>query len=277
MRGYQAIRLLSRNLSRKLRIIVLLSLICSPCFAGVDFDKVDDKITVAKGGTVDDLATADFTCSAWIKPVDIGENNTGRVATKRNNSGNDSGGGWLFFTDATSSIGAQVIDSGGALENQSRGADNAITLNAWNHVLMEYNATTKIVDLYVDGSEIGYETQTTGTTTGGADSSGDLTIGNIGPLDRTFNGIITENALWTEILTQSEKDLLAKSKVKRMPLQIQPASLVMYLPMNEQPDGTSFDGGIAVDRSGNGHNGTGDDGGNNTGLTAKAEEVISYP
>ena len=44
-----------------------------------------------------------------------------------------------------------------------------------------------------------------------------------------------------------------------------------------EPDGTSADGDSFLDKSSNANSCTGDDGAGNTGLTALAESVLSYP
>ena len=62
-----------------------------------------------------------------------------------------------------------------------------------------------------------------------------------------------------------------------MPLQVRPASLQAYLPLDQLTDGTSADGITFIDMSGIGNTGAGDDGANNTGLAATAGEAISYP
>lgn len=92
------------------------------------------------------------------------------------------------------------------------------------------------------------------------------------------NLIVNDVAIWKGVaVSGAELSLSYNSRVKHMPLQIQPLNLVAYLPMDDGQDGTSADGATVSDMSGNGNNGTGDDGANNTGLTWKAEEVLSYP
>lgn len=91
-------------------------------------------------------------------------------------------------------------------------------------------------------------------------------------------GTIDEVAVWNAELTDNDISILANSKVKHMPLQISPGNIIFYLPMDDQPDGTSADGDTLVNQDNPGTaNGTGNDGANNTGLTWKAEAVLSYP
>lgn len=106
---------------------------------------------------------------------------------------------------------------------------------------------------------------------------------NIGILKRAgvdiipFDGQLNEVAVWDTNISSGEVSILNSSKMKHMPLQIKPANLKGYWAMNSGADGASADGATIIDLSGNGNNGTGDDGANNTGLTWKAEEALSYP
>ena len=106
----------------------------------------------------------------------------------------------------------------------------------------------------------------------------DLTIGSFIPDDPGFdewsNGTTDDPFLHAKELSATEMAQIYNSKMRYMPIQI--SSSVGYWPLDDQPDGTSFDGDTAVDRSGNGNDGVGNDGANGTGLTAKAEEVLSY-
>ncbi len=78
-------------------------------------------------------------------------------------------------------------------------------------------------------------------------------------------------------LTADEARRACKPKGKRMILQIQPAALFFYLPLDDIANGISADSATFKDISGNGNDGTGDDGGNNTGLTALDETLLTYP
>lgn len=91
------------------------------------------------------------------------------------------------------------------------------------------------------------------------------------------NALIIEIALWGHELSVIEVGQVSNSKVKYMPLQIQPTDLRAYWPMDDGIDGASADGDTVRDLSGNGNDGVGNDGPNNSGLTWTAEEVLSYP
>lgn len=54
---------------------------------------------------------------------------------------------------------------------------------------------------------------------------------------RRWTGYYSEVAVWSSILTAGELDLLYRSKVKRMALQISPSTLMVYLPLDGVPLG----------------------------------------
>lgn len=98
------------------------------------------------------------------------------------------------------------------------------------------------------------------------------TDGNAG-----FSGDINEVAIWQAALTTTEFDLLCDSKIKGMPLQIQPSNLKVYFPLDDYGDGSALDTSVNGyrDISGNDKHGTGFDADGDS--TNKAEEILSYP
>ena len=92
---------------------------------------------------------------------------------------------------------------------------------------------------------------------------------------RYFNGTISDVAVWSVAITDDEIALLAQSRMKRMPLQIQPSNLKAYLPLDDVSEGTTINTKDFIDMSGNGNNGTGSDAGGES--IGEAETYISYP
>jgi len=86
--------------------------------------------------------------------------------------------------------------------------------------------------------------------------------------------ILSDARVYNRALAPAEIEALAASRLKYHSIT---NGLVAYWPLDDQPDGTSGNGDTFRDRSGNANHGTGDDGGNNTGLTARAETLLSYP
>lgn|SRR3990167_4701507 len=252
------------------RIILILSLICSPAYAGITFDKVDDLLTC---GTTDDIMEENvaLTISAWIKPVSTGLNGGGRIIERLETDGNP---GVVFHMINTNTLRFLVAGSTNLIRTAS---NSSVTLNAWNHVLVTWDGSTTAtgVSIYVNGTVTTYQTTTNGVSL--ADNSAQtVKIGDTSIANRTFDGTITEVAVWQVVLTAQEISTLALSRVKRMPLQIQPASLDAYWPLDEEEDGSSADGDTFVNYGVTSHTCTGIDGTNNTGLTATAEAVLSY-
>lgn len=258
-----------------LSIILVLCLIPNLCWAGINFDKVDD---VVNCGTSDTLFTENgaITISAWINPTDLGENSSGRIVDR---SGSTSGPEIQLAGTAT-----LRFDANGTTVLVRKSSNNVITTETWQHILMTWDGSTTAsnVHIYVNGTETSYQTTTNGASL--TDNSGQsLLIGNDSSNARTFNGIITEVAIWNMVLSAPQIALLASSKVKRIPLQLSDPDadgvqeLVGYWTMDEGVDEKSADLDTARDLSGNGNDGNPDNGANNTGLTWKAEEVLSYP
>lgn len=156
----------------------------------IDFDGVDDRINISPSAEINDLASDAFTVEAIIHPRTVGESSTGRIAAKRHGAGGLLGG-WLFFTDATASLGFITANSSSGVEANQRGANDAITLNTTQYVAVTYDDNDdRKGHIIVGTSEILYDTNIAASGTVGVDSGGFLTIGNQGGGgdDRTFDG-----------------------------------------------------------------------------------------
>ena len=103
----------------------------------------------------------------------------------------------------------------------------------------------------------------------------DIRIGYFSSVNNAWNGIITEYAMWSSVLTVEEVELLHSSKVKGMPLQIQPVNLVVYLPLDDHPKGTAINTTAFKDQSGNSYHGAGIDVDGDSSVVG--ETVFSYP
>ena len=156
----------------------------------LDFDGANDNVNLGSATSVDNLAQGDITVSAWINPRTTGENSLGRIIEKRTTGG--SSGGWIFRMNDTASITGLTVVSNNA-DAQSTAANNSLTLNDWNYVVFKYsNSGDKKVYLYVNGAEVSYATQTTGTGSPNTDATGNLLISDANDLPgaRTFDGVI---------------------------------------------------------------------------------------
>ena len=259
----------------KLSFILAFLLICSPALAGVDFDGV------RSGGNDNDILdcndvtdpTTEVSFSAWVKADTF--TNYNRFL----NDGVTNGGGVQFFTSGdagggTATIGMAIATDGTSLSDTW--GTSTISTGTWAHVGGTVDTVANTASVYIDGSGEEINTSVAGTIVRVAGE--DFAIGNRAiDQERSFDGIITELTYWNKELTAAEFSLMASSKVKRFALQIQPANIIGHWSLEDEADGTSADGDTFLDLSGNGNTCTGDDGANNTGLTAAAEEVLTYP
>lgn len=182
--------------------------------------------------------------------------------------------------DATSQFRIAITTDPVARAQQGSGnwfADGSTSLDTtnWFHLAAVFPATNSRI-IYVNGQNDGSSANTEETLSGSATFSIGRQFWN-GADSQYFNGKISEAAVWNTDLSADEVARLYDSRIKGTPLQIQSSNLVGYWPMDDGPAGTSADGDTLADLSGLGNNATGDDGGNDAGLTWFAEEVLSYP
>ena len=233
---------------------------------GALFDGVDDLFNCGSAAGLD--ALTNLTYSAWIYANSTGESGVGAILFKSNTFSNHTG----FRMDNTATLNFSVDYSTTDLARSA--SDNSCSLNAWHHVLCTWtgSATATNIKIYVDGVETTYKTTTNGVGTRNSDAAYNQCIGNRLAASLTFDGVITEAAIWNVVLTAAQIELLAKSRVKMMPLQIQPSALKAYWPLDESSDAGAV--ANAVDRSGNGNTGTAT---SFPATAGRAELNLSYP
>ncbi len=248
---------------------------CSLAFGAVDFDGTDDYVEKATPNSALDIS-ASFTISCWVNlealpissswfgvvvKVTVPPSGVFNYMLLLDGGALASGGvGWLLATDGNVFPGAKF--------------STTPNLNQWYHIAGTYTEGSDTFTIYVDGiqqaqaSAAGYPPTGTAPFLIGVDPS---TAGT------NFNGIIDDVRIYNRALSPSEVEVIAKGRLKYDSLTTPGNGLVGYWPLDDSPDGTSGDGDTFVDRSGNGNNGTGVDGANNTGLTAKASSYLMYP
>ncbi len=225
----------------KIPIICLILLLCGSAWGGVDFDDDDDWLTCGTSDTLIPDGSA-FTFSAWIYPRSSGAGNYGRVLSRGLSA--SSAEARISYL-ATNAIQWTASNSGTNLDIESN--DNSITFNTWQHLIIttDGSLTATNTHIYINNAEVGYKKQQNGTV-GFTDNSGDATrLGNRnngGVGDRAPDTIISEAAIWNEVLSATERALLASSRLKRLPLQISAANLMAYWALDDEPEGTSADG-----------------------------------
>ena len=149
--------------------------------------------------------------------------------------------------------------------------DNVLSANQSYHVVFQRDGT--VGKIFVDGVECSYVVQA--TLSNPTTSSRNAYIGIYDSLILATDPKMSELAIWDVALPLTEISLLANSKIKRLPLQIRPNNLKLYLPLDEVADGVSIHGKTFKDLSQNSNDGIGSDAGGES--VGRAEEVLSYP
>lgn len=241
------------------------------CFGGVDFDNTDDFISCGSPAGLDDITV--YTVCATFKADTISAS-VDEVIAKYGSSANQ--GPVLMELDSTGGGRIATFWSDGGAGQLTRTAGGAITTGVWYRVCTTLDSS-KNGKIYIDGVDATSTNQTGGALQ--SDAANNMQIGKIGISggQRYFDGIISEVAIWGSNLSAQEILIYGKSNVKRVALQLSPSTLKAYWALDDVSDGSSVDGSTFKDLSQNALDCTGDNGANNTGLTAKAEEVASYP
>ena len=128
--------------------------------------------------------------------------------------------------------------------------------NTWHHLSIIHDESITNTKIYIDGIE------EVDSTTGNLTMAGDLEIG-ARSADNWFNGQIDDVKIYNYARTQAQ---IAWDYNKGAP--------IGWWGFDEATSG-SADGVSLIDFSGNGNNGTGDDGGNNAGLSWGSGKVNS--
>ena len=87
-----------------------------------------------------------------------------------------------------------------------RSSAAVLTLNQWQHVALTWDGSSSAsgVHFYVNGTEVAYTTNQSGSGTRVPDDTEDLRVGNNESGTRTFDGAIDEVRVYNRALAQSE-------------------------------------------------------------------------
>jgi len=238
----------------------------------LSFDGTNDYLSAGSDSSIDALPSASgLTISTWIYPTSEGEGNDGWIIGKASNAACASGWCLRFYASGTNALDFFVDYATTDLRVLT--SDNVITLNAWNHVVLSWNGSTTAsnVDIYVNGREVSYGTQTSASGAYQSDAVQTLQIGNVAAGTDTFAGTIDEMKLYSTALTQPQV-LLDMNRGSSQVLgglsdnstagQVQSASQEYCIPGDSTTctgpvgrwDFDSQNGGTHFDTSGNGNN-----------------------
>ena len=159
----------------------------------------DRVVNFTNGGHLTKAAGAsinlnDWTVEAWIYPT--AWNYLAGIVSKQD---------FQFMTNSNGAL-SVMIERSWSWELTTT-ANNVVILNKWQHVAASYNASTKVVRIYVNGALVHTFTRTQGFVPDF--NSYDLKIGynngqgNGGP-SRTFAGNIDEVKIWNTVRTNTE-------------------------------------------------------------------------
>lgn len=238
---------------------------CYLLFGAIGFDGDDDLIDL--GGDASLNISGDLTIAAYIFVNSLADYFYifGKMGPHLNR-------GYQLRVDTSGALrGVSYISNVGKTTISTPGD---IVTGTWYAVVYTRSSGSQV--LYIDGASKG-----TSSHAGTFDTSSQKASCGRGFSSETgltfSNGVIGEVVVAAAIWTPTEVYNYSVSRMKYMAQQIQPSYLKGYWPMDDGPDGVSADGDTVRDLSGNGNDGIGDNGTNNTGLIWKAEESLSYP
>jgi len=124
----------------------------------------------------------------------------------------------------------RVWDTGGSAADTGTIETVAIVADAWTQIGMSWNSSTEDIFYSINGvntdSTLNQDTLRNGATLYGPGFAFSTSF--------TLNGKLSEVALWNTVLTSAEIALYYNSRGKRIPLQIQPANLLAYYPLDRE-------------------------------------------
>lgn len=256
--------------------ILPLLLIPSLCWAGVRCDGTNDYVTYGDVGSLD--GQTQLTVAAWVYfDVDTVDSYIGSKYDSTTYKG------FLFLRDDVAGVSGRtdtchivISDQSGVHTARVEGVNNACIAGQWYHVAFTaISGSSTGLRLYIDGVEDANSPASLSSFTYVMHSSNPASLyagaGSGGTTSR-IDGNIAEFAVWNKVLTSDEISMLAKSRKKRLPLQIQPSNLLLYSPYDEYGDGSSITSSSLYDMSGNGRTATA----TGSGIQGLAEQVLTY-
>ncbi len=165
---------------------------------GLNFDASNDYIDMGSPAIIDDLTTKSI--STWINLTNTPSVNY-RIIGKTDNLG---GSGWGLYIDSSRRFGAF---SDYNPTDASSFCNTGVSLNTWTHLTATFDPVTAKWQLYMNGQECIYNTQTAGTSAAFTDASSSLVIGGVVSASRYFSGTIDEVKLYSQTLTPAQVKL----------------------------------------------------------------------
>ena len=150
------------------------------------FDGDNDNIDLGSDKPND--GTGAITISAWIYPNTFGENSEGFII--------DNTSMFLYVNDTNDKLTFSRDNS-----TELHSANDSIAKGIWQHIVVISDSDGDNTNFYINGSLSGTANQDATTPVAGSNNT---FIGNNNAGTRTFNGSITEVAIWDSVLTLTE-------------------------------------------------------------------------
>lgn len=265
-----------------LAIVLLASTICSTVWAGVSGDGVDDFIDTNYALNIS--STEDFSVAFWFRINTLPTTSEERLFFGAHDNGTSTAvfqAGMDNSTCTDNTLRFFVRDDSNANDNAC--GSTVLSADTWYHFAMAYDDSTE-VRIYLNGvSEVA---DTSIASTGAITPVRDFfmlarhCIGCAGSdannSDVHFDMVIEEVYFWHNyVISQTDAASLTSSKQRRRGLEIQPSALVFCAALDDCSDGASCDALSFKNMCGS-TNATGNDGANNTGLSGRASDNLSY-
>jgi hypothetical protein len=242
---------------------------CSPVYAGVDFNGDADVISLGDlYGT--SLDTTDFSIIALIKTDSL---NVEKGIFGQRQAYKGKAFALRPAASGQSKIGISSVEATWA---ESTGV---ISDNDWHFVgatCDSNNIDATTVRFFIDGAFDSQDTteEMVNITAGGVSYIGSVVAGGLTPAS-VFNGCISDVIIYSSILSDDDIISIMKAKMKRFALQVDEGNLAAYYPLDDHAAGTGINGKTYKDLSGNGNDGTGVDA--DADSTNVGEEILNYP
>lgn len=233
----------------------------------MQFDGINDYVTM---GAASGLNSQTFSIGAWIYKTGTGvsvSTGTGGVTaypivTKGRGEAETPANlklnyfmGWRASDNV---LVGDFEDSATGLNHPIAGT-TTLSLNTWYHVMYVFDNAASQAKLYLNGAlEAGPTTMAFSPEPNSIQHFGIGTaINSTGVAAGFWSGFIDDPFKSNGAITDTEAFNLGKSRLKRMPLQIQPSLLKGYWSLDQFANGVTASGASSIlDLSGNGHHGT---------------------
>ena len=179
----------------------------------LDFDGVNDLVTVTDAAAIQNIWDGGGAVSVWINPDSDGETDAGRIINKDN--GADVNGWYITVLGEVAGFMQVRLQQNFTVTDGQWRTGAVVPINAWSHIVIVYNSDSVDNDpvIYLNG--VNQTVTEFGTPVGTRDSDvgENLIIGNIAATTRTFDGQIDEARLYSA--TISAPQVLALYHIKR--------------------------------------------------------------